>query len=175
MARNNSKRYFSSSATNYRRHFQSYRNPCGPPASLPKSPTGNYDRGPLKASQDTIVDMLEPRQITKTASSPPGAASATPMADCETSPTLVFYQLASPFGAAAATTTAAAAAAAAASGRGISSFQGRNTAQSFLVGESPKPTQLPEVPAAETAIAELLQAALAERAAKRLKVEEKEE
>ncbi|RBR15677.1 hypothetical protein FVER53590_13334 [Fusarium verticillioides] len=49
------------------------------------------------------------------------------------------------------------------------------TLPSHSKSESPKPTQLPEVLVAETAIAESLQAALQERAAKRLKVEEKEE
>ncbi|KAF5981847.1 hypothetical protein FCOIX_3986 [Fusarium coicis] len=49
------------------------------------------------------------------------------------------------------------------------------TLPSHFEGESPKPTQLPEVPVAKTAIAGSLQAALQERAAKRLKVEEKEE
>ncbi|PNP73524.1 hypothetical protein FNYG_13118 [Fusarium nygamai] len=49
------------------------------------------------------------------------------------------------------------------------------TLPSHFMSEGPKPTQLPEVPVAETAIAESLQAALDERAAKRQKVKEKEE
>ncbi|KAF5534181.1 hypothetical protein FMEXI_11427 [Fusarium mexicanum] len=75
--------------TDYRMRFQSNQNPCGPfvarpPASLPKSPTGNYARGPSKTSQHTIVDMLEPQ--TTATSSPPGVALATPVAS-ETLPT----------------------------------------------------------------------------------------